>query len=139
MSLTLHNCSAFHILKRRLTTLPRYGAVVRGQNAYVPPGARRPGAPAPATNNANAAAAPEIGAATKVEVPKVSVNGPDGTAVSAVQAQSPPSSKATSPAPPAGAAPAAGSKVSPTSILSRKCKLQTEILITGLFGFSHVI
>ncbi|TRM64619.1 hypothetical protein BD626DRAFT_492463 [Schizophyllum amplum] len=42
----------------------RYGAVVRGPGAYVPPGARR-GDPAPAA---------------KVEVPKVSVNGPDGKA-----------------------------------------------------------
>ncbi|KAF9552068.1 hypothetical protein CPC08DRAFT_768596 [Agrocybe pediades] len=78
----------------------KYGAVVRGQNAYIPPGARNKAAAsaAPVTNSANTAAAPESGN-TKVEVPKVSVNGPDGAAVAAVQAQSPPSSKATSPAP----------------------------------------
>ncbi|KAJ7593101.1 hypothetical protein C8J56DRAFT_930391 [Mycena floridula] len=55
----------------------KYGAVVRGTNAYVPPGARKPG--------------------SKSDVPAVSVNGPDGTAVAT---QSPPSSsKAPSPAP----------------------------------------
>ncbi|KAL1702267.1 hypothetical protein EV121DRAFT_210441 [Schizophyllum commune] len=42
----------------------RYGAVVRGPNAYVPPGARKAG----------------DGPAPKTEVPKVSVNGPDGKA-----------------------------------------------------------
>ena len=66
----------------------RYGAVVRGQNAYVPPGARKTGA---ASDNV---------VSTKGDVPKVSVNGPDGTSVAA-QAQSPPSSKEVSPAPPA--------------------------------------
>ena len=65
----------------------RYGAVVRGQNAYVPPGARKTGA---ASDNV---------VSTKGDVPKVSVNGPDGTSVAA-QAQSPPSSKEVSPAPP---------------------------------------
>ena len=42
----------------------RYGAVVRGPNAYVPPGARKAG----------------DGPAPKTEVPKVSANGPDGKA-----------------------------------------------------------
>ncbi|KAG6885670.1 hypothetical protein C0993_011434 [Termitomyces sp. T159_Od127] len=62
----------------------KYGAVVRGQNAYIPPGARKQ--------------------APSNEIPKVSVNGPDGAAL-----QSPSSSKAPSPAPnkqPADALPA---------------------------------
>ena len=49
----------------------RYGAVVRGANAYVPPGARK--AAAAATGSATAVAKPEV--------PKVSVNGPDGSTV----------------------------------------------------------
>lgn len=60
---------------------------MRGTNAYVPPGARRGNSgPSPAA----------VG--PKVEVPKVSVNAPDGATLQ--QAQSPPSSsKAPSPAP----------------------------------------
>jgi PAB1-binding protein PBP1 len=68
----------------------KYGAVVRGQNAYVPPGARKTGAGPPSAEHGVTS--------TKGDVPKVSVNGPDGTSVAA-QAQSPPSSKAASPAP----------------------------------------
>lgn len=60
----------------------RYGAVVRGNNAYVPPGARRTGALSP------------VGNAAKGDIPKLSVNGPDGTSV---PSQSP--SKSPSPAP----------------------------------------
>lgn len=45
-----------------------YGAVVRGANAYVPPGARKAGG-----------GAPTAAAAAKPEIPKVSVNGPDGS------------------------------------------------------------
>ncbi|KAK0204777.1 hypothetical protein DFS33DRAFT_692473 [Desarmillaria ectypa] len=68
----------------------KYGAVVRGTNVYVPPGARKPGAVPPVSN------------AARNDVPKVSVNGPDGAAV-ASQSQSPPSSsKASSPAPSSG-------------------------------------
>ncbi|KAI0028781.1 LsmAD domain-containing protein, partial [Vararia minispora EC-137] len=48
----------------------RYGAVVRGQNAYVPPGARKPGS----TNG-------RLPDADEVVVPKVAVNAPDGSAV----------------------------------------------------------
>ncbi|KAF5367587.1 hypothetical protein D9758_003719 [Tetrapyrgos nigripes] len=63
----------------------KYGAVVRGANAYIPPGARKVAGGAP-TN-----------AVAKTEVPKVSVNSPDSTPVSS---QSPAStSKAASPAP----------------------------------------
>jgi len=65
--------------------LARYGAVVRGQNAYIPPGARKgtSGALSPPTNPSVSSAT----AATKQEIPKVSINGPDGGAI--VHAQSP--------------------------------------------------
>ncbi|KAG7089569.1 hypothetical protein E1B28_011239 [Marasmius oreades] len=63
----------------------KYGAVVRGANAYVPPGARKTGA-APAN-------------APKADVPKVSVNAPDGAAVSSQTDASASSSKGTSPSP----------------------------------------
>ena len=65
--------------------MARYGAVVRGQNAYIPPGARKGtgGALSPPTNPSGSSAT----AATKQEIPKLSVNGPDGAAVA--QAQSP--------------------------------------------------
>ncbi|KAJ3510811.1 hypothetical protein NLJ89_g4461 [Agrocybe chaxingu] len=77
----------------------KYGAVVRKQGAYVPPGARKQG-PASVL-----AAAAETASSTgpKADIPKVSVNGPDGAAVAA-QGASNSSSKAPSPAP-AGAAP----------------------------------
>ncbi|KAG6813919.1 hypothetical protein H0H92_005768 [Tricholoma furcatifolium] len=67
-----------------------YGAVVRGTNAYIPPGARKQQgtAPQPATKAAPAVA----------DIPKVSVNGPDGATLPS-QTQSPSSSKAPSPAP----------------------------------------
>ncbi|KAH9481288.1 PAB1-binding protein 1 [Psilocybe cubensis] len=71
----------------------KYGAVVRGQNAYVPPGARAKGA----VSFIAPAAPPQTEA--KAEIPKVSVNGPDGTSITNAQAPSPPSSKAASPAP----------------------------------------
>ncbi|KAJ7603781.1 hypothetical protein DFH06DRAFT_1256087 [Mycena polygramma] len=60
----------------------KYGAVVRGNNAYVPPGARRTGAMSP------------VGNAAKTDIPKLAVNGPDGTSV---PSQTP--SKSPSPAP----------------------------------------
>ncbi|KAJ7931503.1 hypothetical protein B0H13DRAFT_1958504 [Mycena leptocephala] len=60
----------------------KYGAVVRGNNAYVPPGARKPGDIAP------------VGNAAKADIPKLAVNGPDGTSV---PSQTP--SKSPSPAP----------------------------------------
>ena len=50
-----------------------------------------------------------MASSVKGDVPKVSVNGPDGTSVAA-QAQSPPSSKEPSPAPPAS-----GSVPNPTN------------------------
>ncbi|KAL0955014.1 hypothetical protein HGRIS_003935 [Hohenbuehelia grisea] len=74
----------------------KYSTVVRGQNAYVPPGARKSGVTSPAATSA-----------AKTEIPQVSVNGPDGTSIPA-QDQSTPanSSKAPSPAPPANKPPA---------------------------------
>ncbi|KAL0580956.1 poly(A)-binding protein binding protein [Marasmius crinis-equi] len=63
----------------------KYGAVVRGANAYIPPGARKGGNVAPTVKSA--------------EVPKVAVNGPDGAAVTAQTETSAPSSKGASPAP----------------------------------------
>ncbi|KAI0359877.1 hypothetical protein OH77DRAFT_1394656 [Trametes cingulata] len=74
----------------------KYGAVVRGANAYVPPGARKA--------NTSATTPP-----AKTELPKVSVNAPDGSAVPAQSSTSTPSaSKVPSPAPGAGAGAAAG-------------------------------
>lgn len=56
---------------------PRYGAVVRGANAYVPPGARRQNSETDATKQS------ENDQALKTEsvatVPKLSVNAPDGS------------------------------------------------------------
>ncbi|KAH7907134.1 hypothetical protein BJ138DRAFT_534555 [Hygrophoropsis aurantiaca] len=65
----------------------KYGAVVRGTNAYVPPGARK-------QNSTGSVASPS----PKPEIPKVSINGPDGTPV-VTKEPSPPSVKAPSPAP----------------------------------------
>ncbi|EPQ54097.1 hypothetical protein GLOTRDRAFT_111543 [Gloeophyllum trabeum ATCC 11539] len=64
----------------------KYGAVVRSANAYVPPGARKPGQGPPSGS-----------AAPKTEIPKVSVNAPDGSVQQAQPGGTPP--KATSPAP----------------------------------------
>lgn len=60
----------------------KYGAVVRGANAYVPPGARsKSNIPAPA---AAAAAANANGATNSADVPNVSVtiDAPDGSSTS---------------------------------------------------------
>jgi len=66
--------------------LARYGAVVRGQNAYIPPGARKGagGALSPPSNPSTSL----VTTTTKQEIPKVSVNGPDGATVVQVQSQS---------------------------------------------------
>ncbi|OSD06559.1 hypothetical protein PYCCODRAFT_946515 [Trametes coccinea BRFM310] len=66
----------------------KYGAVVRGANAYVPPGARKA--------NANATTPP-----AKTELPKVAVNAPDGSAVpqTSTTSSTPSASKVPSPAP----------------------------------------
>ncbi|KAF5359437.1 hypothetical protein D9756_003474 [Leucocoprinus leucothites] len=77
----------------------KYGAVVRSQGAYIPPGARR-GVSGALSPPSIPSAAPS--AVAKQEVPKVSVNGPDGTTVA--QTQTPPD-KTSSPAPGAAAAP----------------------------------
>ncbi|KAI0635916.1 hypothetical protein C8Q77DRAFT_1155659 [Trametes polyzona] len=72
----------------------KYGAVVRGANAYVPPGARKTNPPA------NAGAAP-----TKTDLPKVAINAPDGSAVpTATTTSTPTGSKVPSPAPGASGA-----------------------------------
>ena len=70
----------------------RYGAVVRGTNAYIPPAARKH-ATMGSTTTINA---------PKAEAPKIAVNGPDGTQIST------PPSKTSTPAP--AAAPSATSQ-----------------------------
>ncbi|KAH9945455.1 uncharacterized protein BXZ73DRAFT_96444 [Epithele typhae] len=67
----------------------KYGAVVRGANAYVPPGAR------------GKSQGPATTPPAKSEVPKVAVNAPDGTSVtpSGTTASTPSASKVPSPAP----------------------------------------
>ncbi|TFK40356.1 hypothetical protein BDQ12DRAFT_680807 [Crucibulum laeve] len=78
----------------------KYGAVVRGQNAYVPPGARKGGPLSPPLGgSATISATNSAATRSSPDVPKVAVNGPDGTAVVMSQGQSPVSSKAPSPAP----------------------------------------
>ena len=87
-------CFLFSSHLHVLTAQHRYGAVVRGSNAYIPPGARKQqlqqqpsSAGAPATNNPP----------PKTDVPKVSVNDPDGTVVAPKEVPS--TAKSTSPAP----------------------------------------
>ncbi|OBZ72487.1 Uncharacterized protein C21B10.03c [Grifola frondosa] len=63
----------------------KYGAVVRGANAYVPPGARK----------TNATTSSPV----KPDLPKVSINAPDGSSVPAPQTSTPTPPKAASPAP----------------------------------------
>jgi hypothetical protein len=82
----------------------RYGAVVRGSNAYVPPGARK--------NLPVGTATPASGGDTVKgpDVPKVSINAPDGSNVAHSDTTTPASSsKAPSPAP------SASQKVNPQS------------------------
>lgn len=75
----------------------KYGAVVRSSNAYIPPGARKPLSPlAPTTAASNAGGANAKGR----EVPKVSINAPDGSSVPQSDTSTPASSsKAPSPTP----------------------------------------
>ncbi|KIJ62803.1 hypothetical protein HYDPIDRAFT_93541 [Hydnomerulius pinastri MD-312] len=68
----------------------KYGAVVRGTNAYIPPGARK-------QQSASAGGSTVTSPPSKPEIPKVSVNGPDGAVVAPKEA--PPTAKSTSPAP----------------------------------------
>ncbi|KAN0120664.1 pab1 binding protein [Russula decolorans] len=81
----------------------KYGAVVRGSNAYVPPGARR--------NLPVAAATPSASGSATIkgpDVPKVSINAPDGSNVTHSDTTTPASSsKAPSPAPSASQKPPA--------------------------------
>ncbi|KIM56940.1 hypothetical protein SCLCIDRAFT_17102 [Scleroderma citrinum Foug A] len=72
----------------------KYGAVHRGANAYIPPGARKQQQQSAATG-APTTATP----APKAEIPKVSVNGPDGNVMAAQKEPTPPTTKSTSPAP----------------------------------------
>ncbi|KAG1781643.1 hypothetical protein EV702DRAFT_1072354 [Suillus placidus] len=82
----------------------KFGAVVRGQNAYVPPGARKLQTTGPALGTNS----------PPKDVPKVSINGPDGAPVAAkdvaplaVKAPSPtPSTSSASNKPPADPLPA---------------------------------
>ncbi|KAJ3967566.1 hypothetical protein EV361DRAFT_929974 [Lentinula raphanica] len=78
----------------------KYGAVVRGTNAYIPPGARK----AAGTTAVNA---------TKTEVPKVSVNAPDGAVVSTTTISQSPASSSKNPSP----APNANANKSPADAL----------------------
>jgi PAB1-binding protein PBP1 len=73
----------------------KYGAVVRGSNAYIPPGARKQQQlqQQPGFAGTSAINSPP----PKPDIPKVSVNTPDGTAVAPKEA--PPTTKSTSPAP----------------------------------------
>jgi PAB1-binding protein PBP1 len=78
-----------------LTAQPRYGAVVRGSNAYIPPGARKQQFQ---QHQPSPAGAPAINSPSpKTDVPKVSVNGPDGIVVAPKEVPS--TAKSTSPAP----------------------------------------
>jgi hypothetical protein len=86
----------FYLTPGNFQLRSRYGAVVRGQGAYVPPGARRgpAGALSPPSSTANVVPLPAT--TVKPEIPKVAVNGPDGSAVS--QTDTPPD-KTPSPSP----------------------------------------
>ncbi len=84
----------FHIPSMDSPSAIRYGAVVRGSNAYIPPGARK--------NLPVATATPASGSATVKgsDVPKVSINAPDGSNIPHSDTTTPASSsKAPSPAP----------------------------------------
>lgn len=65
--------------------MKRYGAVVRGANAYVPPGARRQTSSTNVVNNDSSAATQKAAEkesqnkANNIPVPKVSLNAPDGS------------------------------------------------------------
>src|SRR5438445_10649868 len=77
-----------------LAVCPRYGAVVRGANAYIPPGARKH-----LQQNSSTGTGPSGNPPSKQEVPKVAVNGPDGSTVATPKEATPPTAKSTSPAP----------------------------------------
>lgn len=76
----------------------RYGAVVRSANAYVPPGARRTSSGTPISPPATALIKEKD--AEKPDVPKVSVNAPDGSEKTLPgKATSPPAGGVTTKAP----------------------------------------
>lgn len=65
MALTKSRSKLFRCPVQRTTNiLRRYAEVIRGANAYIPPGARKSGS---------------VEDAPKPDIPKVSINGPDGT------------------------------------------------------------
>ena len=68
--------------------LYRYGAVVRGANAYVPTGARKgnSGGLPPVTEGSVSSSSTTT---PKPEIPKLAVNAPDGTTVAVANAVSP--------------------------------------------------
>ncbi len=86
----------FHILSEAASVIlyNRYGAVVRGSNAYIPPPARKA-----AMGSTTAINAPNA------EAPKIAVNGPDGA-----QIPTPPS-KTSTPAPAAAPSQVPANKV----------------------------
>ncbi|KIK94468.1 hypothetical protein PAXRUDRAFT_142736, partial [Paxillus rubicundulus Ve08.2h10] len=69
----------------------KYGAVVRGSGAYIPPGARKH------QQQVTSAGPSATNPPHKPDIPRVSVNGPDGAAMA--PKETPPISKSTSPAP----------------------------------------
>jgi len=88
--------SGYRLNRLTGTNSRRYGAVVRGQNAYVPPGARK-GGPLPPSQPA-----PVVAGETSAKadaIPKVSVNGPDGSVLAPAQT---PAVKSTASTPGAG-------------------------------------
>ncbi|KAI0250212.1 hypothetical protein BJV78DRAFT_1283349 [Lactifluus subvellereus] len=90
----------------------KYGAVVRGLNAYIPPGARKNlpslGAVPTAAAPAAAPSSSTMASAKGSDVPKVSINAPDGSSVPHSDTTTPASSsKAPSPAPSASQKPPA--------------------------------
>jgi hypothetical protein len=95
---------SYLIISSDLLSALRYGAVVRGSNAYIPPGARKvlpPLGAAPTAVAPVAAPSSSNGASAKgPDVPKVSINAPDGSSLPHSDTTTPASSsKAPSPAP----------------------------------------
>jgi hypothetical protein len=72
----------------------KYGAVIRGTGAYVPPGARKTPVSPPADANG------------KAEIPKVAINAPDGATIVEQDGSSTPVSTSANKQPPADAVPA---------------------------------
>lgn len=95
---------SYLITSNDLLSTFRYGAVVRGLNAYIPPGARKNlpslGAAPTAAASATVPSSSTGTSAKGPDVPKVSINAPDGSSVPHSDTTTPASSsKAPSPAP----------------------------------------